>query len=435
MAYSVDWVAKVITIPTSDLTLISGTRYSLDMQDFLIEIRRLESAFDEGLWAPQIVDHTDSKPDFAGVDYAGFDEVINGYTIQVSGVATRVDLLGSNNNIVDALIPTGVAIVPSNSAGLQRVQTGSGLSGEQDQRLIDIEEQQQYESYHYGVTLDPTSGNSGTGYPNGNRANPVDNLPDAVAICAARGFKRLYLIGTVTLDTGSDLTGFTIEGDSLVTTSVTVNSAALVSGCVIRDCNVQGTLDGDTLLERCVIGNLDYVEGNMISCALGPGVITLGGTTQANILDCWSNVAGTATPIIDCGGSGRDLGIRNYNGGVTLRNKTGAGDNISIDMNSGKVILEATCTAGDIVIRGTGTLTDNSAGANVIVDNFIQAGGLSDAQHDMLHEQWGIRGCHSSIPTIIRQTNNKPTRIEWGGLVIDIEQPDEGGDTTLTRQP
>ncbi len=118
MAYSVDWVAKIITIPTSDLTLVSGTRYSLQMTDFLGECRRLEAAFDEGLWAPQILDHTNPKLDFAGVDYAGFDEVINEYTVQVSGVATRVDLLGSNNNIVDVLIPTGVAIVPSNSTGL-----------------------------------------------------------------------------------------------------------------------------------------------------------------------------------------------------------------------------------------------------------------------------------------------------------------------------
>ena len=435
MSYSVDWVAKVITIPTSDLILISGTRYQLQMLDFLIEIRRLEAEFDEGLWAPQILNHTDDRPDFAGVNYAGFDEMINGYTIQITGAATRVDLTGTNNNLIDVLIPTGVSVVPNNSAGLVAVQTGTGLSAEQDQRLIDIETHERYESFHHGVTLDPTSGIYGTDYPNGNRANPVDNLPDAVAICAAYGFTRLYLIGTVILDTGSDLTGFTLLGESLVTTHVTVASAALVSGCVIKNCNVQGTLDGDTLLEQCIIGTLNYVEGSMISCALGPGIITLGGTTQANIFDCWSNVAGTATPIIDCGGSGRDLGIRNYNGGITLRNKAGASDNISIDMNSGRVVLENSCTAGDIVIRGTGTLTDNSNGANVIVDNFIQAGGLSDAQHSMLHQQWGLKGCEIGTPAIIRQTDGKPTALEFGSVQIDIEEPIPGGDVTLTRQP
>lgn len=138
MAYSVDWISKIITIPTSDLVLVSGTRYQLPMADFLAECRRLEWEFTDGLWAPPILDHTNAKLAFAGVDYAGFDEVINGYTCQVTGAATRVDLLGSNNNIIDVLIVTGVSIVPSNSAGLQLVSTGSGLDAGQDTKLTRI---------------------------------------------------------------------------------------------------------------------------------------------------------------------------------------------------------------------------------------------------------------------------------------------------------
>mgnify|MGYP003634866530 CR=1 FL=1 len=118
MSYSVDWITKIITIPTTDLTLIGGTRYSLAMGDFMNEIRRLEWQPDEGLWALDILDHTNKKIDFAGADYAGFDDIINGYTIQITGVATRCDLLGSNTNFVDVLISTGVSVVPSNSGGL-----------------------------------------------------------------------------------------------------------------------------------------------------------------------------------------------------------------------------------------------------------------------------------------------------------------------------
>jgi len=117
MAYTVDWVNKAVTIPTSDLTLVSGTHYRLDMTDFMQEIRRLEWNPADGLWAPQILVHSNTRFDFAGVDYAGFDEIINNYTIQFSGAAERVDLIGSNNNIVDVLVATGVAVVPSNSAG------------------------------------------------------------------------------------------------------------------------------------------------------------------------------------------------------------------------------------------------------------------------------------------------------------------------------
>ena len=139
MSYGVDWIAKEVTIPTADLTLVSGTRYSLLMSDFLAECRRLEWDFADGLWAPSIVDHTDTRFDFAGANYAPFDDMINGYTVQFSGVATRVDLLGSNNDIIDILIATGVSVVPSNSAGLQIVSTGSGLAAGQDAKLTAID--------------------------------------------------------------------------------------------------------------------------------------------------------------------------------------------------------------------------------------------------------------------------------------------------------
>ena len=135
MSYTVNWITKVVTVPTADLTLVSGTRYSLPMQDFLIEIRRLESEFADGLWADQMLDHSNKRVDFAGVDYAAFDEIINGYTIQFTGVATRIDLLGTNNNIIDYLIPTGISIVPNNSAGLQIVSVGSGLSVDEQDTL------------------------------------------------------------------------------------------------------------------------------------------------------------------------------------------------------------------------------------------------------------------------------------------------------------
>jgi len=135
MPYSVDWVSKTISIPASDLTLVSGTRYRLYASDFLIEIRRLEVEFNEGLWAPQILDHTNPKLDFAGSNYAGFDEVINGYVLIFDPSITRVDLIGSNSNIIDSYIANGVSIVPGNSAGLQTVTVGSGVT-EQDKTDI-----------------------------------------------------------------------------------------------------------------------------------------------------------------------------------------------------------------------------------------------------------------------------------------------------------
>lgn len=131
MSYLVNWISKVVTIPASDMTLITGNDYTLDMASFHKEIRRLEWLFSAGLWAEQIIDHTIAKLNFAGANYAPFDEIINNYTIQFEAGVERVNLVGSNNNLVDVLIYTGVSVVPSNSAGLQVVTSGSGIT-EQD---------------------------------------------------------------------------------------------------------------------------------------------------------------------------------------------------------------------------------------------------------------------------------------------------------------
>lgn len=155
MAYLVDWVAKVITIPAGDLTLVAGTHYSLAMSDFHEEVRRLEWEFDDGLWAPQILDHTNTRFDFAGVTYAPFDEIVNGYTIQFGAGPTRVDLVGSNNNIIDTLIPTGVSVVPNNSAGLVIAETGtSGLTAEESAQLEAIAK---YSTNKVEISVDRTT--------------------------------------------------------------------------------------------------------------------------------------------------------------------------------------------------------------------------------------------------------------------------------------
>ena len=61
MSYTVNWTTKVITVPLTDLTLISGSNYSLDAGDFWIEMRRLESSPGDGLWAEQAVEYVNTR--------------------------------------------------------------------------------------------------------------------------------------------------------------------------------------------------------------------------------------------------------------------------------------------------------------------------------------------------------------------------------------
>ena len=127
MAYSVNWTTGEISIPVSDLTLISGTEYRLPMSDFLTGIRNVEWGFNEGLSYDQILEHTDPKT-LSGVNYAAFDVINSPYTITLDPSATKVTLEGSNNNLIDVLNINGVSVISSNSAGLVVTAGGGSLT-------------------------------------------------------------------------------------------------------------------------------------------------------------------------------------------------------------------------------------------------------------------------------------------------------------------
>ena len=76
-------------------------------------------------------------------------------------------------------------------------------------------------------------------------------------------------------------------------------------------------------------------------------------------------------------GDGPGLAMRDYSGGIRLTNKSGI-DAVSIDLNSGQVILDNTVTNGNIVIRGTGgKVTDNSTGSAVVYNELVSVPNIS----------------------------------------------------------
>jgi hypothetical protein len=244
------------------------------------------------------------------------------------------------------------------------IQQVSSLVDSTVQQLTDIE----YASFGGGVTIDVINGQSGTGgagNPIGNIQKPVDNTSDALIIATERGFDKFFIKGDITLNNYTDFNEVIFVGESKTKSIITIDTNADVDKCEFYDSEVTGVLDGGNVLKNCLIGNLNYVNGFIENCVFKTGTITLGGNEEAHFLDCWSGVVGSATPIIDMGGSGQGLGIRNYNGGIKIQNKSGS-EKVSIDVNSGHVVLDSTITNGEIVVRGVGTLTDNSTGSATV---------------------------------------------------------------------
>jgi len=336
---------------------------------------------------------TDSGSDFVTPDVSRGDLIVNvtdgSYATVVARVSgtqlTTTQLIGGGDNqydisdaidifdVVQCNVSGGNLVAVDNvgsdidpilpSFGTQVVRTSSSSATLQE--LQDI----QYASFNGGVWVDlgNITGNaaSGTTFPSGTERQPVDNMADALSIAQTRGFLAFYILGDATVDSSHDYTGYRIIGQGQNLSTITLSAGATFADFAIRNATVTGTLDGEAHVEDCIIDSLTYLSGVIENCILTTNTITLGGGATAHFINCASGVPGLGTPTINMGGSGQALALRNYNGGITLENKTGS-DAVSIDLNSGQVVLAATVTAGTVVCRGVGNLTDNSAGATVV---------------------------------------------------------------------
>lgn len=127
MALSLDPATKVITIPQADLTLVSGTLYELDTNQFRLDVGLL-LATESYIWLPYAFSHN-TEVTVAGTTFARIIEFINGFSIEFEDGQYTVRLAGSNNNIFDVengiLQQNQVQIIAQNSAGLVTVDTGA----------------------------------------------------------------------------------------------------------------------------------------------------------------------------------------------------------------------------------------------------------------------------------------------------------------------
>ena len=139
MALSLDPATQVITIPQADLTLVSGTLYELDTNQFRKDVMALLDDEDY-IWLPNPFVHN-TEVTVAGTTFARTIEFINGYSIEFEDGAYSVRLAGSNNNIFDVengiLVQNQVQVIAQNSAGLITTEA-SGLPDSDLAKIADF---------------------------------------------------------------------------------------------------------------------------------------------------------------------------------------------------------------------------------------------------------------------------------------------------------
>jgi hypothetical protein len=135
MPISIDWGTKVISVPQSYLTNITGTLYELDTNQFRLDLKALEDD-EAGMPFPDTHRHN-TEVTVVGVTYARVIEIINDYSITFEDGQYSVRLAGSNNNFFDVengiLNQNQVQVIAQNAAGL--IVTAEGGEGYDDSSL------------------------------------------------------------------------------------------------------------------------------------------------------------------------------------------------------------------------------------------------------------------------------------------------------------
>jgi len=131
MPLSCDWPTRVITVPQSDLTLVEGVKYTLDVSDWWILLRELAGGEEGIAFSAQEggLCYSNTSPTLGTPRIVN---VVNGYTVQFEEGLYNVVFINGNVNIPDVEIKNSVGVSTTNVAG------ESNLSVEQKLQLEEI---------------------------------------------------------------------------------------------------------------------------------------------------------------------------------------------------------------------------------------------------------------------------------------------------------
>lgn len=140
MAITVNYSTKVIYVPQSDLTFISGTLYELDTNQFKQDLADLQDD-EAGMPFPDMFIHN-TEVTVAGTTFARTIEITNGYSVEFEDGQYSVRLAGSNNNIFDVengiLVQNQVQLIAQNSGGLITSPGGTALTAQETRDSMEL---------------------------------------------------------------------------------------------------------------------------------------------------------------------------------------------------------------------------------------------------------------------------------------------------------
>jgi len=365
---TIDWLTKVIFVPKSYTQFVSASPFEirqLDIDVFRLDLRAIE-ADNFGIVNERTHTHNTTVT-VGGVTLARVINIVNGYTVTFEDAPYGVNLAGANSNIADVTNLNQVQIRSANSAGLTYSKQINDQSFTNGRVYINVE-----------------GGLSGIQFPRGSLTDPTNNWSDAHTIADNTVLNGYELNGALVYTDSTPMTDSHIISKTPLTSSIEFDGRS-ISGSTFAGLTLFGEVEGSATFKDCVLGTatsgLTGFEGFASNCGF-IGSLSLSSGSSENIIfnNCISLVAGSEKPILDCNNTSSDIHIRNYTGGLDVRNFTTSGASMSIDVIAGEILIDSTCTEGTIVVRGVARLEDNSGpNCNVVVEGLLDSVNLSGA--------------------------------------------------------
>jgi hypothetical protein len=357
MTVSINWSTYVITVPRADLTIVQllpTEIREMDIDWFRLQLKDIEDS-EEGMVFPNTHAHN-TEVSLGGLTYARVVEILSPYTITFEDGQYAVNLIGANSNVGDKVNVNQVSVRSNNAAGL--ISTP----------LIE------YASFNNGMTIDTINGIDATLFPAGTPIQPCKTLMNISIIARYRGFKKIYIIGDLTIVGVPPglLVDYEFIGNGYDASLITVSNVNLLN-CTFRNCQLVGTFADNSYIEiySSDIGNISNISLDAHDSTL-TGDIYLNHFDNSNFYDCTDGIPGSDAPTIHVSGCS-DLGIWKYSGGLQLSDIITSGTNISVNFNSGRLVVDSSDTQGSIIVRGIGSLVGTTGGTTIgdvgLIDN------------------------------------------------------------------
>jgi hypothetical protein len=364
---------KVTFIPEEKLISIHPGETQIDVQiDLYSAWKEWIQYYDNAKWAAAF---TTFGGDPTGPNqYAPrYFFLTNGWKVYVSNMSVVVQM---NLYSDDGLSP----FIIDNAAITNRASDVPVIKSELEQRL----------DYGDRVYYDETSTYTGTAYPNGTIAQPVNNPYDAIAIAQLYNINNFYCLSNVNLPgiVGQTFENYSIYADNENLT-VTLYNNNYMNNIDWHNFIIDGNFYGGTnKFVDCVIVNALDVSGQFKNCQING---TIRSWDSVVISSSYDGVASYDSPIFDMN-SGRttSMSIRSYSGGVYLKNCDTTGCTAAIEITAGQVKLDSTCTSGFIDLCGVGYLVNNSSGSTVKTLGLVGEFPLTSEDVDKLASLTGL---------------------------------------------